>query len=140
TLELSLGTFLNGHVHWVVDEDSPDDKLCDFDVDNETFHFDFTIWVMKEYGIKESWHKEVVIKQSISWDSERYIGGPVHLMESLEDGTVLMLLDWWGLLVYCPQNKTIKKREFSERYLTGMAYRPSFLKLQAFESESVHVL
>lgn len=175
-LELShgnFGTFLNGHVHWVVDKDSPDDKICDFDVDNETFQlfpsppseyiegkwrsqclgvlngclsqcdatsFDFTIWVMKEYGIKNSWHKEVVINQSIRWDDEMSIRGPVHLMESLEDGTILMLLDWWGLLVYCPRKETMKKREFFARYLTGMAYRPSFIKLQTFESESVHVL
>ncbi|GJX98485.1 F-box associated domain containing protein [Tanacetum coccineum] len=27
-----------------------------------TSYFEFTVWVMKEYGIKRSWHKEVVIK------------------------------------------------------------------------------
>jgi F-box interacting protein len=50
----------------------------------------FTIWVMKEYGIKKSWHKEVVIKQSISMDW--LVREPVTVLEGLEDGTILMLL------------------------------------------------
>ncbi|XP_071712459.1 F-box protein At3g07870-like [Rutidosis leptorrhynchoides] len=32
----------------------------------DTRNVDILIWVMKEYGIENSWHKEVLIKQSIS--------------------------------------------------------------------------
>ena len=95
---------------------------------------------MKKYGIKKSWHKEVVIKQSISPDLDWLIRELVTVLEGLEDGTILMLLRDTCLLVYCPRKKTIEKREMFRISFTGMAYRPSFLKLQTFESERVHVL
>ncbi|GJW94933.1 F-box associated domain containing protein [Tanacetum coccineum] len=162
-LEVSHGTFLNGSIHWIVlDEDSPE-KLYAFDIDNETFQLfpsppkekldyiryqtlgvvngclsqcytsysEFTVWVMKEYGIRRSWHKEVVIKQTnlVYW----WMDQPVSLLEGSKDGTILMLFSGVGLLVYCPRKKIFEKRESSQTYFTGIAYRPSFLKLQAFE-------
>ncbi|PWA90771.1 F-box associated domain, type 1 [Artemisia annua] len=130
--------------------DSPE-KICAFDFDDETFklfpsplieviedsynHFQslgvlkgclcladtfdpqFTIWVMKEYGIKKSWHKEV----------------------GLKDGTILMVFRDVELLAYCPTRKTVEDTQIFDRYLTAMSYRPSFLKLQNFELERVHV-
>nr|GEU81572.1 F-box associated domain, type 1 [Tanacetum cinerariifolium] len=101
---------------------------------------EFTIWVMKEYGIKKSWHKEVVINQSISRDLDWLIYEHVTVLKGLEDGTILMLLRDHCLLVYCPRKNTIEKREMFRIFFTGIAYRPSFLKLKTFESESVHVL
>ncbi|GJZ61026.1 F-box associated domain containing protein [Tanacetum coccineum] len=162
------GPFLNGHAHWIVlDKDSPE-KLCAFDFDSETFklfpsppceaivesgiHFNslgvlngclsqsdtfnsqFTIWVMKEYGIKKSWHREVVIKQSISPDLE-----PMYLLEGLKDGTILMVYYTDTLLAYCPRKKTVEDTKIFDRYLTAMTYCPSFVKLQNFGSENVHV-
>ncbi|KAM0001057.1 putative F-box domain-containing protein [Helianthus debilis subsp. tardiflorus] len=98
----------------------------------------FTIWVMKEYGIKTSWHKEVVIKQSMSPDLDWLMWEPMYLVEGLNDGSILMVYyeDW--LLKYCPQKKTVEKVGIFDRYFKGMAYRPSFLKLHSFESERVH--
>ncbi|PWA90183.1 F-box associated domain, type 1 [Artemisia annua] len=162
------GFFLNGCVHWVVlDRDSPE-KLCSFDFDNDTFQlfpsppsdelvgdircqtsgilhgflsltdtslYKFNIWVMKDYGIKKSWHKEVVIMESIiPWPTRER----VYLLEALEDGTILMSFND-KLFVYCPRKKTIEGGVFSELYLTGVSYHPSFVKLQTFESERVHV-
>ncbi|GKD24508.1 F-box associated domain containing protein, partial [Tanacetum coccineum] len=98
---------------------------------------EFTIWVMKEYGIKKSWHKEVVIKQSISPGLDWLIHEPVTVLEGLEDGTILMLLCDNCLLVYSPQKKTIEKKEMFRIFFTGMAYRPSLLKLQTFDPERV---
>nr|GFA22700.1 F-box associated domain, type 1 [Tanacetum cinerariifolium] len=65
-------------------------KGCLCQCDSSTI--EFTIWVMKKYGIKKSWHKEVVIKQSITPDLDWLIHEPVTVLEGLEDGTILMLL------------------------------------------------
>ncbi|GKF39837.1 hypothetical protein Tco_0119898, partial [Tanacetum coccineum] len=157
------GPFLNGCVHWTFRDQTFRDQyshspegIYAFDFDNETFHLfpspllkkytcdssaiEFTIWVMKEYGIKKSWHKEVVIKQSISPGLDWLIHEPLTVLEGLEDGTILMLLRDNCLLVYSPQKKTIEKKEMFRIFFTGMAYRPSLLKLQTFDPERVHVL
>ncbi|XP_076918370.1 F-box protein At3g07870-like [Bidens hawaiensis] len=107
---------------------------------SDTYDFNqFTIWVMKEYGIKESWRKEVVIQEGISPDLDRVMWEPVYLLESLKDGNILMIYYEDELLKYCPEKKTVEKIEIFDRYLWGLPYRPGFLKLQSFESESVHM-
>lgn len=107
---------------------------------SDTFESQFTIWVMKEYGIKESWHREVIIKESISPDLDWVMWEPVYLTEGLKDGTILMIYYEDKLLAYSPKTRTIEDTKIFNRYFTGMGYRPSFLKLQKFESESVYVL
>ncbi|XP_071730058.1 uncharacterized protein [Rutidosis leptorrhynchoides] len=94
---------------------------------------EFTIWMMKEYGIGNSWQKEVVINQSIcpnlvlSW---------LTFQGSLKDGCILMMYDPGNLLVYCPDTRTFEETRFAD--VDAISYRPSFLKLQNFESESVY--
>ncbi|KAK1418149.1 hypothetical protein QVD17_27288 [Tagetes erecta] len=105
-----------------------------------TYESEFSIWVMKEYGVKRSWHKEVVIKESISPDLDWVMWEPMYLVEGLKDGSILMVFYEDKLLKYCPKRKTIQDIGIFERYFSGIAYRPSFVKLQRFESESVHVL
>ncbi|KAL7583670.1 hypothetical protein Lser_V15G45564 [Lactuca serriola] len=107
---------------------------------SDTFDFQLTIWVMKEYGVKKSWRREVIIKQSVSRDLDWLMWEPVYLIEGLNDGTILMMYYQDKLLAYCPKRKTIEDKEIFDRHFTGMAYRPSFLKLQNFKSERVHVL
>ncbi|GJU16938.1 F-box associated domain containing protein [Tanacetum coccineum] len=70
---------------------------------SHTFVTGFTIWVMKEYGIKKSWHKEVVIKRSISRDLD---WPPLYIIGGLEDGTILMVYYIDEVLAYCPETKT----------------------------------
>ncbi|GJV38526.1 F-box associated domain containing protein [Tanacetum coccineum] len=98
---------------------------------------EFTIWV-KEYGIRKSWHKEVVFTQSVKRDLDWLMGEPVTGLFGLEDGTILMFIHEL-FLVYCSWQKTIEKRAIFGRVITGIAYRPSLFKLQTFESERVHV-
>ncbi|KAJ9536600.1 hypothetical protein OSB04_un000249 [Centaurea solstitialis] len=165
--------FLNGHIHWRVDDEDSPESLCSFDLDKETFqlfpsppseaieesymHFQslavlkgclcksdtydsqYTIWVMKEYGIKESWHKEVVVKLGIIPDLDWLIWEPMFLIEGLKDGSILMDYRRERLFVYCPQSKTIDRTEIFDPYFTGLAYRPSFLKLRDFVSERVYM-
>ncbi|KAJ9551828.1 hypothetical protein OSB04_015873 [Centaurea solstitialis] len=101
--------------------------LCICDAED----FKFTIWTMKEYGIKKSWHKEVVITEAIShgvvWLQT------ISLIECLKDGTILFVSG--GLWAFYPTSATveeIKRFDWSEIAFT---YRPSFLSLQNFESE-----
>nr|GFB31605.1 F-box associated domain, type 1 [Tanacetum cinerariifolium] len=109
-----------------------------------TSYFEFTVWVMKEYGIKRYWHKEVVIKQTNMAKVDWWMAQPLALLEGSKDGIILMLFSGVGfgvgLLVYCPRKKIFEKRVGSQPFFAGISYRPSFLKLQTFESESVHVL
>ncbi|PWA83991.1 F-box associated domain, type 1 [Artemisia annua] len=107
---------------------------------SDTTDWEFTIWVMKEYGVKRSWHKEVVIRQNIAEPRDWWMHGHVFLIECLKDGTIFMLFEDGGLLVYLPQKKSIEEKPLLKPFFTGIAYRPSFLKLQTFESETVHVL
>nr|XP_043630963.1 F-box protein At3g07870-like [Erigeron canadensis] len=109
--------------------------LCQAD----TFDSQLTIWVMKEYGVKESWHKEVVIKESISPDLDWLMWEPVYVIESLKNGTILIVFRRDKLLVYCPHKNVVQDTRIFDRYLTGMIYCPSFLKLQHFRLERVHV-
>ncbi|PWA79986.1 hypothetical protein CTI12_AA172360 [Artemisia annua] len=76
---------------------------------SHTFVTGFTIWVMKEYGIKKSWHKEVVIKRSISRDLDFR---PLYLIGGLEDGTILMVYYLDEVLAYCPKTKTCDQIDF----------------------------
>ncbi|CAI9303939.1 unnamed protein product [Lactuca saligna] len=106
---------------------------------SDTFDSQFTIWVMKEYGIKKSWRKEVIIRQSISPDLDWLMREPVYVIGGLNDGTILMVYDEEKLLEYSPLTRTIDDTEIFHPYFTGIAYRPSFLKLQNFKIERVRV-
>lgn len=74
------------------------------------------------------------ITPNINWPTRNH----VYLLEAREDGTILMSFKD-KLFVYCPRKKTIEGGVFSKIALAGMSYRPSFVKLQTFESERVHV-
>ncbi|XP_076942011.1 F-box protein At3g07870-like [Bidens hawaiensis] len=99
----------------------------------------FTIWVMKEYGVKKSWRREVVIKEIIGPIPQSEIWDYTTVLECLKDGTVLMLTGEDSLMAYCTLRKTVEDTGLFDRHVTGMTYRPSFLKLQDFPSERVDV-
>ncbi|KAL4570170.1 hypothetical protein LXL04_025821 [Taraxacum kok-saghyz] len=87
---------------------------------------EFTFWVMKEYGIKESWHKEVA---------------GIDPIEHLRDGTILVVRYGEKLSAYSTEGRTIADTDYGfDHCFSAIAYRPSFLKLRNFESERVYVL
>ncbi|XP_071730056.1 F-box/kelch-repeat protein At3g06240-like [Rutidosis leptorrhynchoides] len=96
----------------------------------------FTMWVMKEYGIKDSWQKELLINLKTSRNLRRSLDMHFHPVGSLKDGSILMMCLGGKLVVYHPDTSTTEETEFSD--VNAISYRPSFLKLQNFESESVH--
>ncbi|KAJ9552398.1 hypothetical protein OSB04_016443 [Centaurea solstitialis] len=161
------GPFLNNRCHWIVSgNEDAHDNICTFDLDKETFQLlpsppppvkenwfrgeslailkgclckldtyasKLTIWVMKEYGINNSWHKQAVISRSIQWPLYQRI----HLIADLKDGSFLMAIGN-KLWAFDSRRKTIEDTKMFDPYLSGWAYRPSFLKLQNFESERKH--
>ncbi|KAJ9551649.1 hypothetical protein OSB04_015694 [Centaurea solstitialis] len=153
------GPFLNNNCHWIVS----DNQICTVDLDKETFQYfhlllphvlailkgclckletynsHFSIWVMKEYGIKNSWHKEVMIRREICVDLGWPLAyKPIHPVAVLKDGSILIVFEN-KLCLFDPRSETIEDTKmFFDRNLSGLAYRPSFLKLQHFESERFH--
>ncbi|KAJ9551777.1 hypothetical protein OSB04_015822 [Centaurea solstitialis] len=108
--------------------------LCKLD----TYDSELTIWVMKEYGIKNSWHKEVVIRPEICVDLKWPSYTPIHLIAGLKDGRFFMVFDR-KVCVFDPRSQTIEDTKMCKGKLHGLPYRPSFLKLQNFGLESVHM-
>ncbi|KAJ9551774.1 hypothetical protein OSB04_015819 [Centaurea solstitialis] len=90
--------------------------LCKLD----TYYSQLTIWMMKEYGIKNSWHKEMVITRKISMD----LPWPYNPVQ------IAVLVSEYKLWVFHPRSQTTEDTKmFFDLGLSGCAYRPSFLKL-----------
>ncbi|KAJ9552267.1 hypothetical protein OSB04_016312 [Centaurea solstitialis] len=150
----NFGVVLNDHCHWIVSDRDAPEKICRFDLNKETFQlfpsppkttnpsqslavlrgslcksdgngFPFTIWVMKEYGIKKSWHKGVVI-----------IEEALNRIRELPYYNYGVYLIGGDLFAFYPRSDTIEKLESFSWSESGVAYRPSFLTLQNFKSES----
>ncbi|KAL4570174.1 hypothetical protein LXL04_025825 [Taraxacum kok-saghyz] len=112
--------------------------LCQSNVSSSS---GFTFWVMKEYGIKESWHKKLVISNRITRSLPGMGLQTIHLIQHLRDGTMLMVRSGGKLFAYSCEGRTIADTDYGfDHCFTTMAFRPSFLKLRNFESERVYVL
>lgn len=97
------------------------------------------IWVMKNYGMKESWSKEIIISDH----SAGWLCGTVHALKVLKDETILMLFHNEFLFTYHPGSKTLQILGIFQRgffdLLDAMVYLPSFIALKSFVSEKVSV-
>lgn len=97
------------------------------------------IWVMKNYGMKESWSKEIIISDN----SVGCLCGTVHALKVLNDETILMLFREAYLCTYHPGNKSFQILDIFQRgffdTLEAMVYVPSFITLKSFVSEKVSV-
>ncbi|KAJ9551938.1 hypothetical protein OSB04_015983 [Centaurea solstitialis] len=94
-----------------------------------------TIWVMKQYAVMESWHKELVITQAIcdvrDWlmmKSNMYVFG------GLQDGTIMVVLGH-KVLAYCPKSNTLEDLAILDNWGIVKTHRPSFIKLKDIDSE-----
>lgn len=101
-----------------------------------------TIWVMKDYGMKECWSKEVVIilgnfnpYNILVWNEK------VHVLKVLKDGTILMLFSMDFLFTYHPGNKILQKLDIFDEgtfeTIDAMVFVPSFISLKSLELEDV---
>lgn len=112
---------------------------------SEDYDIDIDIWVMKEYGVKESWTKEIVIRQNSS-ELSCLLCDEVSLLHVWENGDILILWRDDRLYLYSPERKTLEEvedpRDSSHIVSPFIIYKmmlhvPSFLSLKDFERERV---
>ncbi|XVF38592.1 hypothetical protein REPUB_Repub20aG0115500 [Reevesia pubescens] len=88
----------------------------------------FDIWVMKEYGVKESWIKQFVVENLYpkqgSWDF-------YEPMVVLNNGEILMLYNNDAVVCYNQKRKNLRGTKYfrTRSQLDAIAYTPSFVSL-----------
>ncbi|KAK9284438.1 hypothetical protein L1049_023611 [Liquidambar formosana] len=102
-----------------------DDCLCICDSPSGSY---FDIWVMKEYGVQESWTKQFVIDAPVldgPWND--YL--PIKL---LNDGEILMLQNGETLVSYSFGEKSVKKVKIRgiPSNIDAVSYLPSFVSFK----------
>ncbi|KAI8012111.1 F-box protein [Camellia lanceoleosa] len=101
--------------------------ICDF----ATVKYQGSIWVMKDYGVKESWSKDIVIKGVIyDWDYSNCYE-PIMILRS---GQLLILVNGEALVLYDPKtryHKNVKISGIRKRSdFHGIAHVPSLVSLR----------
>ncbi|PWA66951.1 F-box associated domain, type 1 [Artemisia annua] len=160
---------LHGHVHWIIYG-----KIYAFDLDTETFksfpsppatgdcnkilgvlkgrlsQFSwsknrFTLFEMREYGIKDSWYQQVHWTEGISHKVESgwKTWKPLSLIDGINGTTrnlIAVHVHEDKLLVHCLDSNTYAETNALPIYTTRtlINYHPSFLKLQKFGGDRVH--
>ena len=101
----------------------------------ERDHSDIEIWVMKEYGVKDSWSKELVIKNS----NPSYCWVTFQLITTLENGDILISL-CCRFYIYNPTKKSFKTLLHRGNYGKIVPHLPSFISLGDITRNSSKVL
>ena len=102
--------------------------------------FQFSVWVMKEYRIKNSWYKAFTIKETNIAPQLAY---PLCLIDGI-NGTTSNLIavheNENKFLVHCLDSNTYVQTNALPIYTTSklIHYHPRFLKLQKFGADRVH--
>lgn len=116
-----------------------DDCLCY--VDNSSEGADIlVIWMMKEYGVKESWTKQLVI------EAEGIAGlfyESIYPVKVFKDGDILFNYENVDLFNFSKKTKTCEELDFVNRDQRGrieaMPHNSSFLSLKSFDGEIVEL-
>ncbi|KAE8660102.1 F-box and associated interaction domains-containing protein [Hibiscus syriacus] len=140
-IALPFDAFLNGALHFRNHLPKGGDFIHSFDFDTEQFgtvpppdhfHFpnfkQFDIWVMKEYGVKESWTKQFVIQDIFpkGYGSDFY-----EPLVVLRNGEIFMLLNNEAIVCYNQKRKHIRGSKFFKirSSFDTIAYTPCFVSL-----------
>lgn len=116
-------------------------RLCMCDNSSNS---DLVIWVMKEYGVSQSWTKEIVIK--LESDLGCLLYAVVTPIKVWGNGDILMLWRDDYLYSYSPERKTLEavvvprdSAHIVDRFITYemMLHVPSFCSLKDFAKEKV---
>ncbi|PQP93022.1 hypothetical protein Pyn_07888 [Prunus yedoensis var. nudiflora] len=104
------GCFLNGALHWITFEGVTSARNCLYVYNDPTEDTDFCIWIMKEYGVKESWTRVIKISSEIL---AQQVFVEVDKLELkvvciLENGEVLMDHEGKVLVSYNPKTRTFR--------------------------------
>ncbi|MCD9638045.1 hypothetical protein HAX54_021712 [Datura stramonium] len=107
--------------------------VCDNSADSH-----FEVWVMKEYGVTNSWVKEIVI--NISPERNDWLGNEmIYMLKVFEDGEVLFLWRDDFLFLHHPLKKTLKKLDIRAGNILASNHVSSSFSLKSFEAEVVNV-
>ncbi|KAL1827906.1 hypothetical protein ACET3Z_006318 [Daucus carota] len=106
--------------------------ICDNRSDSE-----LVIWVMKDYGVKESWSKEIIIQElNFGLHCRTF-----YVLKVLKDGSILMLCSANLLFTYHPGTKIWQVvpcfKEYEIQSMYASVYVPSFISLKSFMLENV---
>ncbi|KAL3353650.1 hypothetical protein AABB24_018395 [Solanum stoloniferum] len=108
--------------------------VCDNNVDTH-----FEVWVMKEYGVTDSWVKQIVINISPECNNYRLCYEMINLLKVLDDGEVLFLWRDDFLFLHHPVKKTLKRLDVCEGNFLASSHVSSSFSLKNFEAEVVNV-
>ncbi|KAK4483841.1 hypothetical protein RD792_011048 [Penstemon davidsonii] len=166
----SVGTFLNGNLHWLVYDSEGVMLILCLDLETELFKpfsrapflkvggsltvledcylcfCDFSsdeeivIWIMKEYGVEDSWTKEVVIDKCQCQDLGGITYEAVYVLKVFKDGEILMLWEDTCLFYYCDKTKSAPEVDLFEQdngYINALLHISSFVSLGRFALENV---
>ncbi|XP_027768732.1 F-box protein At3g07870-like, partial [Solanum pennellii] len=107
--------------------------VCDNNADTH-----FEVWVMKGYGVTDSWAKEIVINITPEYN-DWLCYEMINLLKVLDDGEVLFLWRNDFLFLHHPVKKTLKSLDIREGNLLACGHVSSSLSLKNFEAEVVNV-
>ncbi|XP_075521199.1 F-box/kelch-repeat protein At3g23880-like [Primulina tabacum] len=115
-----------------------DDCLCF--LDNSSEDEDIIVkWVMKEYGVGESWTKQFVIS-----NSEEFVGSyfeAVYPIKAFKDGEILLSWDNNNLFYFSSKTETCQKLELviqnEPGWIEVIPHCSTFLSLKSFTGEDV---
>ncbi|KAG8378378.1 hypothetical protein BUALT_Bualt08G0131300 [Buddleja alternifolia] len=168
----SIGLFIEGNLHWLIQDLEGHELISCFDLENEVFQpfpppfpgrkiqgslgalrgclclcdnsseIDIDIWVMKEYGVEQSWSKDIVIKKIPELIGPSFV--TVHALKVFRDGNVLILWGDFFMLYYCSKSEVAREVDMDQpkgpNSIEAMHYVPSFLPLRSFLMENVSIL
>ncbi|XP_068331591.1 F-box protein At3g07870-like [Pyrus communis] len=108
---LSFNVFLHGALHWVSES---------------TRQFD--MWVMKEYGVQDSWTKTLVVENLYLRERSCDLYEPLIF---LSNGEILMSYNDWIVVCYDPNRKNLRETRIARTQsdFRAYAYSPSFVSL-----------
>ncbi|XP_049345057.1 F-box/kelch-repeat protein At3g06240-like [Solanum verrucosum] len=108
--------------------------VCDNNADTH-----FEVWVMKEYGVTDSWVKQIVINISPECNNYWLCYEMINLLKVLDDGEVLFLWRDDFLFLHHPVQKTLKRLNVCEGNFLASSHVSSSFSLKNFEAEVVNV-
>ncbi|KAL8059796.1 hypothetical protein ABFX02_03G110100 [Erythranthe guttata] len=109
--------------------------LCD-----NTSNFEIEIWVMKEYGVEESWGREYSIKKIPELSGPSY--QIVHALKVFKDGNILIVWGNFFMLYCCIKSEVAKEVDMDQPIepssIEAIHYVPNFQSLRMFSIEKVN--
>ncbi|XP_010312812.2 F-box/kelch-repeat protein At3g06240 [Solanum lycopersicum] len=108
--------------------------VCDNNADTH-----FEVWVMKEYGVTDSWVKQIVINITPECNNYWLCYEMINLVIVLDDGEVLFLWRDDFLFLHHPVKNTLKRVDVCDGNFVASVYVSNSLSLKNFKAEVVNI-